>query len=94
MVLFRNITEGQQVTNWWDNGNNQIAFGRGNKGFVVINNESSAMNQSLATGLPAGEYCNILAGSALCSGSYVTVDGSGKATFSVAAKDAAATPAP
>ena len=91
MVYFHNVTKSvTTVSNWWDNGNNQIAFGRGNKGFVVINNETGAMNQSLTTGLPAGEYCNILAGSALCSGSYVTVDGSGKATFSVAAKDAAA----
>ena len=91
MVYFHNVTKSvTTVSNWWDNGNNQIAFGRGNKGFVVINNETGAMNQSLTTGLPAGEYCNILAGSALCSGSYVMVDGSGKATFSVAAKEAAA----
>ncbi len=27
------------VTNWWDNGNHQIAFCRGNKGFIAINNE-------------------------------------------------------
>ena len=90
MVLFRNITEGQQVTNWWDNGNNQIAFGRGNKGFVVVNNEGGSINQSFQTGLPAGEYCNLLAGDAYCSGSYVTVDGSGKASFNVGGMQAAA----
>jgi alpha-amylase len=32
MVRFRNTAEGQSVQNWWDNGNNQIAFSRGNKG--------------------------------------------------------------
>jgi len=90
MVLFNNFTEGQQVTNWWDNGNNQIAFGRGNKGFVVINNEGGSINQSLPTGLPAGEYCNLLAGDAYCSGSYVTVDSSGKASFNVGGMQAAA----
>ena len=39
MALFHNRTEGQPVNNWWDNGNNQIAFYRGDKGFVAINNE-------------------------------------------------------
>jgi alpha-amylase len=32
MVRFRNTAQGQPVQNWWDNGNNQIAFSRGNKG--------------------------------------------------------------
>jgi alpha-amylase len=32
MVRFRNTAGFQTVQNWWDNGNNQIAFSRGNKG--------------------------------------------------------------
>jgi alpha-amylase len=32
MVRFRNTAASQTVQNWWDNGNNQIAFSRGNKG--------------------------------------------------------------
>lgn len=39
MVIFRNTVNGQSLVNWWDNGNNQIAFGRGNRGFIVINND-------------------------------------------------------
>lgn len=34
MVRFRNTAQFQPVQNWWDNGNNQIAFSRGNKGKV------------------------------------------------------------
>ncbi|GAB3215538.1 alpha amylase C-terminal domain-containing protein [Pseudaeromonas pectinilytica] len=90
MALFDNRTQGQVVTNWWDNGNNQIAFGRGSKGFVAINNEAGNLVASLQTGLPAGEYCNILAGNDYCSGAYVTVDGSGKASFNVGGMKAAA----
>ena len=41
MVIFRNLVNGLDVTNWWDNGANQIAFSRGNKGFIAINNEPS-----------------------------------------------------
>jgi hypothetical protein len=32
MVRFRNIAEFESVQNWWDNGNDQIAFSRGDKG--------------------------------------------------------------
>lgn len=39
MVIFRNVVDGEPFSNWWDNGGNQVAFGRGNKGFIVFNNE-------------------------------------------------------
>ncbi|MDO2949430.1 alpha amylase C-terminal domain-containing protein [Aeromonas simiae] len=83
MAMFHNKTDGQPVSNWWDNGNNQIAFGRGDKGFVAINNESGSLVATVPSGLPAGEYCNILGGDSYCSGSYITVDGSGKASLNV-----------
>jgi alpha-amylase len=60
MVKFHNAVAGQPVTNWYDNGNNMIAFGRGNRGFLVINNEPFFMSQRLQTGLPAGTYCDVI----------------------------------
>ena len=81
MVVFHNLVDGTAVTNWQDNGSNLIGFGRGSKGFVVINNESSSQTKSFTTGLAAGTYCNILAADSLCSGSTVTVDSSGKANI-------------
>lgn len=39
MVVFRNVVDGQPFSNWWDNGSNQVAFGRGSKGFIVFNND-------------------------------------------------------
>lgn len=91
MVGFRNYTIGAwSVDNWWDNGNNQIAFSRGNKGFVVINNEGGTLQQSLYTGLPEGNYCNVLAGDAACSGSDIYVDSNGYADFNVTAMSATA----
>ncbi|XP_073906982.1 pancreatic alpha-amylase-like isoform X2 [Castor canadensis] len=39
MVIFRNVVDGQPFSNWWDNGSNQVAFGRGNRGFIVFNND-------------------------------------------------------
>lgn len=90
MVAFANTVDGTTQTNWWDDGNNAIAFGRGGKGFVVINNESSSLTQTLQTGMPAGTYCNVLAGTSACSGSNITVDASGYASFTVGAMQAAA----
>ncbi|GGX47013.1 carbohydrate-binding module family 20 domain-containing protein [Streptomyces microflavus] len=74
MVGFRNAARGQSVTNWWDNGGDQIAFGRGNKAYVAINHEGSSLTRTFQTSLPAGDYCDVQ------SGRGVTVNGSGQFT--------------
>jgi len=98
MVAFRGATMGNwSVTDWWDNGNNQIAFGRGNAGFVVINGEGGTLSRAFKTSLAAGQYCNVIsgdftpaAGGGSCAGTVVTVDSSGNASITVAAYSAAA----
>lgn len=59
MVGFRNAVTGTSVGNWWDNGGDAIAFGRGNKGFIAINREASSLTRTFQTSLPAGSYCNV-----------------------------------
>jgi alpha-amylase len=93
MVGFHNATKGQPVANWWDDGSNAIAFGRGASGWVAINKEGSALTRTFATGLPAGTYCDVITGGAsggTCKGGAVTVDGSGNATVTIPANDAVA----
>jgi alpha-amylase len=98
MVKFRAATMANWfVSDWWDNGNHQIAFGRGNTGFVVINAQSASLSRVFKTSLPAGTYCNIISGDftptsggGTCSGSTVTVDATGNASITVAAFSAAA----
>lgn len=94
MVGFRNATKDAfYLSNWWDNGNNQIAFGRGSLGFVVINGENNNMNVTLQTGLAVGSYCNVISGdfvNGTCTGASITVAANGTATFNVAGKSAAA----
>jgi len=53
------IFAGQPVSNWWTNGDNQIAFSRGNKAFLAINKAGYNLNEYLQTGLPGGDYCNV-----------------------------------
>ncbi len=90
MVGFNNATASTpEVTNWWTNGSNQIAFGRSDQGFVVINREDAALNETLRTGLALGEYCNVIEGELTedgqgCTGGIVSVDDDGMATVSVA----------
>ncbi|KAM8930432.1 pancreatic alpha-amylase-like [Pelodytes ibericus] len=84
MVIFRNVVNGEPITNWWDNGENQIAFGRGNKGFIVFNNDIRNMDVTLNTGLPAGIYCDVISGDKKgrhCTGTQVTVSSTGSARF-------------
>ncbi|MFJ8331048.1 alpha-amylase family protein [Streptomyces sp. NPDC094437] len=59
MVAFRNATRGESLTNWWDDGADAIAFGRGAKGYVALNHESSSQTRTYQTSLPAGTYCDV-----------------------------------
>ncbi|WP_418956701.1 carbohydrate-binding module family 20 domain-containing protein [Streptomyces tritici] len=84
MVAFRNTARGQGVTNWWDNGNDAIAFGRGAKAYVAINHEPSSLTRTFQTSLPAGTYCDVQSNRA------VTVNGSGQFTATLPANTAVA----
>lgn len=84
MVGFRNAARGQAVTDWWDNGGDQIAFGRGSKAYVAINYTGSALSRTFQTSLPAGDYCDVQ------SGNGVTVNGSGQFTAALGANTAVA----
>ncbi|MFB9237791.1 alpha-amylase family protein [Plantactinospora siamensis] len=93
MVGFRNAVAGTGVTNWWSNGYQAIAFGRGNRGYVAINHESFAVTQTFQTSLPAGTYCDVQHGDRSgggCTGPTYSVDGSGRFTATVGANDAIA----
>ncbi len=60
LVKFRNIADDHfYVTNWWSNGVDILAFSRGDKGFVLINNSDNFINQRFQTGLRAGQYCDL-----------------------------------
>ncbi|MBO1334452.1 carbohydrate-binding module family 20 domain-containing protein [Streptomyces sp. VRA16 Mangrove soil] len=84
MVAWRNTAHGEAVTDWWDNGGNQIAFGRGAKAYVAINHESSSLTRTFQTSLPAGDYCDVQ------SGKGVTVNSSGQFTATLGANTALA----
>ncbi|XP_055383847.1 alpha-amylase 4N-like [Condylostylus longicornis] len=91
LVKFRNLVGNAPLTNWWDNGNNAIAFSREGKGFIVINNESNQISANLQTSLPAGKYCNLYEGGLVqnkCAGRVIEVDGSGKANIVLDSKKA------
>lgn len=86
MVKFRNLVEWEPLANWWDNEGHQIAFSRGTKGFIAINNEDFGMDVTLKTGLPAGQYCDIISGNKVggsCTGKVVTVNADGSARINI-----------
>uniref|UniRef100_A0A8C0U2K5 alpha-amylase n=1 Tax=Cyanistes caeruleus TaxID=156563 RepID=A0A8C0U2K5_CYACU len=90
MVIFRNVVDGEPFSNWWDNGSNQVAFGRGNKGFIIFNNDDWSLNVSLQTGLPAGTYCDVISGQKegdFCTAVEVHVAADGMANFLIGNED-------
>jgi alpha-amylase len=94
MVGFRRATvDAKAVTHFWDDGGNQIAFGRGDRGFVVINRSDVDLSRAFDTDLPAGRYCDVLQGpvqGGACAGSAISVAPGGSAEISVPASSAAA----
>ncbi|MFD7662673.1 alpha-amylase family protein [Streptomyces sp. NPDC059788] len=91
MVGFRNAVGSAPLTDWWDDGAGAIAFARGGKGFVALNNGDAALDRTFATSLPAGTYCDVVrAAPDACDGHTVTVGDDGTARMSVPAKGAVA----
>lgn len=96
MVTFHNATADDfYVTDWWSNGNNQIAFGRGDAGFVVINREDNSLSRTFQTSMAPGNYCDVITGNITadeqgCSGSLVHVGTNGQAAITVPAMSAVA----
>jgi alpha-amylase len=86
MLAFRKAMVGSEaITNFWS-ANDQVAFGRGSKGFVAINRAASAFTEAFTTSLPAGSYCDVYAGglkAGACTGATVVVDASGMANITV-----------
>lgn len=77
MVQFRNAVAGTSMDNYYNDGG-AVAFSRGNKGFFAMAKNGN-FQKTLATGLPAGTYCNIIDDCA----SSVTVDASGMGSISI-----------
>jgi alpha-amylase len=96
MVGFRNYTSPHfAVSDWWTNADSAIAFGRGERGFVIINRGDSDLNNTFQTSMPAGSYCDVTKGELTpdgkgCTGPTVTVDNAGKVALTVARMSAVA----
>lgn len=86
MIGFHRTVAGTPSDHWWDNGGNAIAFGRGTKGFIAINNENKPLTHTFATGLAAGKYCNILSGSGSAEGCSSPVSVASDGTFTATLK--------
>lgn len=98
MVKFRSTTAGTGVDNFVTGDANQIAFSRGNKGFVAINNSGNSWNLNTTTLLPAGTYCNVVQGlvnaaGTACTGGSVVVATNGAVSLNIPAGNSGALPA-
>ncbi|KAJ6606541.1 alpha-amylase [Mycena vulgaris] len=94
MVAFHNAVGSSALTNVQKGTSQQIAFGRGTNGFLVINNGGSVWSNTWNTSLPAGTYCDIIhdntADPSVCNGPAYVVSESGTFSASVSPRDALA----
>jgi alpha-amylase len=93
MIGFRRVVAGTVMSNWWDNGANAIAFSRGDRGFVAINNETSTVTATVTSGLSPGSYCDRLGGGKIgttCTGLTIVVGASGAIQLNLAPRSAIA----
>lgn len=94
MIGWHNAVSGTPVANWTATSNEVIAFSRGSKGWIALNDTAYPMAQTYATGLPDGYYCDVITGGANvggtgCAGTEITVSG-GSASVVVPAYGAVA----
>ena len=93
MVRWHNNAGDAKLENWYDDEVNLIAFSRGNKGWIAINNHATDKTQTFQTGMRAGTYCNIIHGdfnNGTCTGPTIEVNKQGEATVTIKSKDSVA----
>src|SRR5258706_9151498 len=84
MVSFRHVAAGSDINHWWDNGANAIAFSRGTKGFVAINNGATVLDTTVATAMAPGTYRDLLTSNA------IVVDSTGAIHLTLSSRSALA----
>ncbi|KAF7365467.1 Alpha-amylase [Mycena venus] len=93
MVQYHNAVGSAELNNVLVGTAQQVAFGRGSIGFLVINNDAPTWTATFNTSLPSGTYCDIIhdttADPKTCSGTMYNIS-SGTFTASVGPYDALA----
>jgi alpha-amylase len=77
MIKFRAATDGAELRLFTNFAENQIAFCRGKKGFVAINNSDRLFNETVSACVPDGVYCDVISGDIVqgqCSGKTIKVE--------------------
>jgi alpha-amylase len=87
MVGFRNATAGTDVSDWQVPDDTTIAFGRGDRGFVVINLGTGSFSGTFDTSMDPGTYCDVVSG---CQADNVGVEADGTVTVSLSPMSAVA----
>ncbi len=91
-MAFRAAAGDAGLTDWWDDGG-VVAFGREDRGFVVVNGTAEDVSGSWQTSVAPGDYCDVQTGvpaDGACPGTVVTVAEDGILSATVPAMSALA----
>ncbi|CAE6454635.1 unnamed protein product [Rhizoctonia solani] len=92
MIKFYNKVGANSLNNWVQGSSQQIAFGRGNAGFVAINNEDWQWTRTFKTSLPNATYCDVITGGKSgnsCTGGKLAIS-NGSLTVTIPGRSAVA----
>lgn len=85
MVGFRNNVGSAPLRDWVSPQSQLIAFGRGELGFIAINNADTVWTTTFTTSLPGDSYCDVISGqssSGTCTGlAFNVTEGAFSATI-------------
>ena len=91
MTRFRNSVGVEDLRNIATPTSQRLAFGRGTRGFVAINNEDGQWGDTFKSSLPGGTYCDVISGgkvNGVCKGASVTVGADGTFQFTISDRNA------
>ena len=89
MVGWHDYVGQAERANFWTDDANVVAFSKGNRGWVALNNGKAPEEIRVQTGLPGGRYCDVITGAEQaggCTGTVVSVNSTGFAAVTVPAK--------
>jgi alpha-amylase len=87
MMRFRRAVTGLPQMQTWNDGGQGLAFSRGTRGFVALNNGGSTMTATIPTALAPGRYCDLLTGGLIngaCAGTTYTIAADGSLSVTLA----------
>jgi len=90
MLRLRQEAGAEPLTKVWTEGEDRVAFGRGGRAYVALNNSDTPFGRVFETALPEGFYCDVLNDPRCSRETAIRVDNQGRFSASMGPRSALA----